>query len=181
MHIGRILPWAFQSNCYLGCGISSRVVNRYPPSSSVLLPPNVSFSTLFPAVAQLGRVLFPVGSFAHRDPRNLHRKTLIPGRYTSVVSTQHMTAMDLIELLVKIVAIGGGLGAVYKFIYEIRENRKQRHAELQWKRANAAKELVDDIHKNERAIHAVRMLSWCTEKEGKDYEQAPGHKGAITS
>ena len=91
-----------------------------------------------------------------------------------------MTAMDLIELLVKIVAIGGGLGAVYKFIYEIRENRKQRLAELQWKRANAAKELVDDIHKDEHAVRAVHMLDWCTEKEGQEYEIAPGQKVIIT-
>src|SRR5260370_8626234 len=90
-----------------------------------------------------------------------------------------MTAMDLIGLLVKIVAIGGGLGAVYKFIYEIRENRKQRHAELQWKRANAAKELVDDINKDERAIHAVHILDWRTEKEGRQYEIPPGHKQPI--
>src|SRR5260370_38271371 len=91
-----------------------------------------------------------------------------------------MTAMDLIELLVKIVAIGGGLGAVYKFIYEIRENREQPLGELKRKRANGAKELVDDIHKDEHAVRAVHMLDWCTEKEGQEYEIAPGQKVIIT-
>jgi hypothetical protein len=87
---------------------------------------------------------------------------------------------DSIDLLVKIVAIAGGLGAAYKFVYESRENRKQRIAELQWKRANAAKELVDDIHKDEHAVHAIHMLDWCTEKEGQQYELTPGHKAIIT-
>jgi hypothetical protein len=88
--------------------------------------------------------------------------------------------MDRAELLVKFVTIAGGLGAVYKFAYEIQESRKQRLAELQWKRANAAKELVDDIHKDEHAVRAVHMLDWCTEKEGQQYEIAPGHKVTIT-
>ena len=90
------------------------------------------------------------------------------------------TVKDWVQLLVWIVGIAGGLVGFYKFAYEIRENRKQRLAELQWKRANAAKELVDDIHKDERAVHAVHMLDWCTEKEGLEYEIAPGHKNTIT-
>jgi hypothetical protein len=87
---------------------------------------------------------------------------------------------ELTQLIVWIVGIAGGFVGFYKFAYEIRENRKQRLAELKWKRANAAKELVDDIHKDERAVHAVHMLDWCTEKEAQEYEIAPGHKATIT-
>jgi hypothetical protein len=87
---------------------------------------------------------------------------------------------DWIQLLVWIVGIAGALFGLYKAAYEIRENRKQRLAELQWKRANAAKELVDDIHKDQHAVHAVRMLDWCTEKEGQEYEISPGHNDVIT-
>jgi hypothetical protein len=86
---------------------------------------------------------------------------------------------DWIQLLVWIVGIAGVLGGLYKAAYEIRENRKQRLAELKWKRANAAKELVDDIHRDERAVNAVHMLDWCTEKEGQEYEISPGHKEII--
>jgi len=97
------------------------------------------------------------------------------------VSAQDVTSLkDWIQLLVWIVGIAGALVGLYKAAYEIRENRKQRLAELQWKRANAAKELVDDIHKDQHAVHAVRMLDWCTEKEGQEYEISPGHKGVIT-
>lgn len=83
------------------------------------------------------------------------------------------TLKDLVQLFVWIFGI-------YKFAFEIRENRKQRLAELQWKRANAAKELVDDIHKDEHAVHAVHMLDWCTEKAGNEYEMAQGLKETIT-
>jgi hypothetical protein len=87
---------------------------------------------------------------------------------------------DWIQLFVWIIGTAGVLGGLYKAAYEIRENRRQRLAELKWKRANAAKELVDDIHKDEHAAHAIRMLDWCTEKEGQEYETSPGHKEIIT-
>lgn len=120
------------------------------------------------------------------------RPTQLPGResqhpwlshqrYTSFVPAQDVSALkDWIQLLVWIVGISGGLVGLYKAAYEIRENRKQRLAELHWKRANAAKELVDDIHKDEHAVHAVHMLDWCTEKEGQEYEISPGNKVTIT-
>jgi hypothetical protein len=60
--------------------------------------------------------------------------------YTAGVSAQDMTAVkDWVQLLVWIIGIAGVLGGLYKAAYEIRENRKQRLAELQWKRANASK------------------------------------------
>jgi hypothetical protein len=125
-------------------------------------------------------VLSPVATTV-KPASPLQPSPLTPARYTSLVSTQDMAAWkDWIQLLVWIIGIAGVLGGLYKAAYEIRENRKQRLAELKWKRANAAKELVDDIHKDERALHAVHMLDWCTDKEGQEYEIAPGHKVTIT-
>jgi hypothetical protein len=46
-------------------------------------------------------------------------------------------------------------------IYEIGASRKQRAEELRWKQANAARELLDDIHNHEQAGQAIHMPDWC--------------------
>src|SRR5216684_2242745 len=84
-------------------------------------------------------VLSPVATTV-KPASPLQPSPLTPARYTSLVSTQDMAAWkDWIQLLVWIIGIAGVLGGLYKAAYEIRENRKQRLAELKWKRANAAK------------------------------------------
>jgi hypothetical protein len=49
----------------------------------------------------------------------------------------------------QIIALPAALFAAIKAIYELRESRLLRAEELRWKRANAAKELLDDIHNHE--------------------------------
>jgi hypothetical protein len=53
-----------------------------------------------------------------------------------------------------------GAFGVFKAISEMRAGRRQRAEELRWKRANAAKELLDDIHNHDLAKVAVHMMDW---------------------
>lgn len=78
----------------------------------------------------------------------------------------------------KIVALMAGILGLFKAIYEIRESRKLRAEELRWKRANSAKELLDDIHNHELEKSAVHMLDWCDGQA--EYEIAPGQKTIIS-
>lgn len=86
--------------------------------------------------------------------------------------------MSQLEEWGKIVALVAGLLGLFRAIYEIGEGRKLRAQELRWKRANSAKELLDDIHNHELEKNAVNMLdSWdCSE----EYEIAPGQKESIS-
>jgi hypothetical protein len=79
---------------------------------------------------------------------------------------------DLVQLAVWIFGI---LSVVIGLV----KARQQRIAELKWKRANIAKELLDDIHKDVRAASAVRMLDWCTDEDPQKYE-ASGHLESIS-
>ena len=69
-------------------------------------------------------------------------------------------ARNWIQLGAVVVGILGGLLAVFRAIYEIRQSTRQRYADLRWKRANAAKELVYDIHRDKRSAAAVLMMDW---------------------
>jgi len=58
---------------------------------------------------------------------------------------------DLFEVTTWTIAIIGGGVAAFSAIHEMRANTQQRFAELRWKRASAAKEILRDIHADLRA------------------------------
>lgn len=78
----------------------------------------------------------------------------------------------------EIIALPAAFFTAIKAVYEIRESRKLRAEELRWKRANAAKELLDDIHNHELEKNAVHMLDWCNGQA--EYEISPGQKESIS-
>lgn len=57
-------------------------------------------------------------------------------------------------------AVPAALFGFFKVVYEVGTNRKQRADERRWRQANAAKELLDDIHTDELAKNAIHMLDW---------------------
>lgn len=63
------------------------------------------------------------------------------------------TWRDWLQLAVVIIGVGGGLIAAVKALFDFREN-------LLWKRANAAREFVTEIHQHPRASTAVLMMDW---------------------
>ena len=69
-------------------------------------------------------------------------------------------ARNWVQLGAVCVAIVGGLLAVFRGIYEMRQSTCQRSLDLRWKRANAARDLVSDIHHDQRAAAAVLMMDW---------------------
>lgn len=78
---------------------------------------------------------------------------------------------DWIQVGAWAVAILGGLVAAYRALAEMRENRR-------WRKANAAKELITDIHRDPRASTAVLMMDWA---EGQhEYQTEPGHKETLS-
>jgi hypothetical protein len=86
-----------------------------------------------------------------------------------LISNEVMTLLkEWGQLLAVVVAVVG----LFKVVYEIQESRKQRVEELRWKRANAARELLDDIHNHEFSANAVHMLDWCDGEA--DYQLVPG-------
>jgi hypothetical protein len=80
------------------------------------------------------------------------------GRRLALISGEVMT---FIKEWGKLVALVAAVVGLFKAIYEIQESRKQRAEELRWKRANAARELLDDIHHHELSASAVHMMDWC--------------------
>ena len=74
--------------------------------------------------------------------------------------------------------MAGIIFGLIKGSLEIRESRKLRAEELRWKKANAAKELLDDIHNHELEKNAVHMPDWCDGQA--EYEIAPGQKAIIS-
>jgi hypothetical protein len=67
---------------------------------------------------------------------------------------------DIIQVVSWGVAILGGLIAAYVAIHQLKLNAEQRKNELRWKQANAAREIINDIHSNIWAKNAVTMLDW---------------------
>lgn len=79
----------------------------------------------------------------------------------------------------EVVAVVAAIFGLFRAIYEITESRMLRAQELRWKRANSAKELLDDIHNHELEKNCVRMLDWC-DGPALEYEIAPGQKAVIS-
>jgi hypothetical protein len=78
-----------------------------------------------------------------------------------MISSQTMTTLkDWGQLLGYFVAIPVAIFGFAKAIYEISAGRRQRAEELRWKQAQAAKELLDDIHRHELASQAIHMMDW---------------------
>lgn len=71
---------------------------------------------------------------------------------------------DMIEVASWVAAIAGGLTAAVVGRRQLESNLEQRKVEFRWKQANAAREIISDIHGNEWARNAVTMLDW---SEGK--------------
>lgn len=68
---------------------------------------------------------------------------------------------EWLQLGVLLLGIGGGLLAAIKAMVDLREN-------LRWKRANAAKDFLSEIHDHHLASQAVTMLDWYDSRH--DYE-----------
>jgi hypothetical protein len=71
-----------------------------------------------------------------------------------------MDLKDKVELITHTVAIIGGLIAAYKVIVELHQNRIQRHQDLRWKQANAARELINEMLASPLANDATIMMDW---------------------
>lgn len=79
----------------------------------------------------------------------------------AMISPQTMNALkDWGQLLGYFVAVPVAIAGLGKAVYEIGANRKQRAEDLRWRQAQAAKDLLDDIHNHELAKHAIHMLDW---------------------
>ena len=87
------------------------------------------------------------------------------------------TLKDWGQLISYFIAVPVAVGGLVKAIYEIQQSRKQRADELRWKRANAAKELLDDMHSDQLAKRAIHMPDWC---DGKDVYEIPPEKQTVT-
>jgi len=64
----------------------------------------------------------------------------------------------ILKLLVSIVGVIGGCVAAYKGLVEMRAANLQRRLELRWKRAEAARDLIKEIHEESFAMAAIKML-----------------------
>jgi hypothetical protein len=67
---------------------------------------------------------------------------------------------DIIEVSYWGLTILGGLIVAFLAIRQFKLNTEQRKDELRWKQANAAKEIINDIHNNKLASNAVFILDW---------------------
>jgi hypothetical protein len=63
------------------------------------------------------------------------------------------TWRDTLQLALVFIGVVGGLIAAVKALYDFRES-------LLWKRANAAREFLTEIHQHARASAAVMMMDW---------------------
>jgi hypothetical protein len=86
--------------------------------------------------------------------------------------------VDTVKFLAEVAGMAGIIFGLIKGSLEIRESRLLRAEELRWKRANAAKDLLDDIHNHELEKNAVHMLDWCNGEA--EYEIARGQKAIIS-
>lgn len=85
---------------------------------------------------------------------------------------------DIFEVGAWAAAIVGGGVAAFAAIIEMRANIKQRFAELRWRRAKAAKEILDDIHHHQRASSACTMMDW--HEGAHEYEIQPDVRHKIS-
>ena len=80
-----------------------------------------------------------------------------------------MSIQDKFDIVVKSVAVLGGLIAAFRVIYELRQNTRQRQQELRWRQANSAKELINRLEESQLASDAMIMFDWT----GREFEIAP--------
>ena len=85
---------------------------------------------------------------------------------------------DMIEVSSWAVGIIGGLTAAFVAGRQLKSNNEQRKVELRWRQANAAREIISDIHGNEWARNAVTMLDWSA---GKHMFSFRGNEGVELS
>ena len=78
---------------------------------------------------------------------------------------------DVIQVASWVVAVIGGLIAAFVAIRQLKSNTEQRKTELRWRQANAAKEIISDIHTNNWAKNAVTMLDWSEGKHRFKFEE----------
>lgn len=71
-----------------------------------------------------------------------------------------MDIKDYFQIVAWLVASIGGVIAAFKAIVEVRLNRKQREAELRWKQAQLAKELLDEIEDHSLIQNAKNLIDW---------------------
>ena len=95
------------------------------------------------------------------------------------MNPQTMTALkDWAQIVTTLVGIAAFLFTAFKAIVEVKANRGQRSEELQWKQAQAAKGLLDDIHHDEFARQAVHMMDW-PDGEPQRYKLSDGSTADI--
>jgi hypothetical protein len=78
---------------------------------------------------------------------------------------------DIFEIASWTAAVVGGLVAAFVAIRQMKSNTEQRKSELRWRQANAAKEIIDDMHCNSLAKNAVTMLDWSEGKHGCEFKE----------
>ena len=87
-----------------------------------------------------------------------------------------MELKETIQIVSEIVLIVGGLFATYKIITEMKQARIQRHMDLRWKQANAAREMLSQMLASPLVNDATIMLDWT----GREFAIAPNQKATIT-
>jgi hypothetical protein len=66
---------------------------------------------------------------------------------------------DLKEWTQAIGVLGVAIAA-FKGLWDMQSSARQRKADLRWKQANAAKDLIADVHHDKFASNCVRILDW---------------------
>jgi hypothetical protein len=88
----------------------------------------------------------------------------------------NMNTNQLIETIIHVVALLGLFIAAYKITTELKQARIQRHMDLRWKQANAAREILKDMLASPLANDATIMM----ESTGKEFTIATNQKATIT-
>lgn len=85
---------------------------------------------------------------------------------------------DVVQIASLLTVSVGGLIAAFKAIYEVQQNRIQRAKELRWRRANVAKEILDEVFSHHLAQNAGLMLDW-SERQ-RNYEIKEGDRQPVS-
>ena len=88
------------------------------------------------------------------------------------------TLSNWLKLVTLMIGVVGGVVALIRGAYEISENTRQHRADLRWKQANAAKELLSDIHHDQRAAAAVLMMDWSDRP--RNYDIGSGQQTSLS-
>ncbi len=87
-----------------------------------------------------------------------------------------MEPKEIIQIVSEIVLIVGGLLTAYKLITEMKQARIQKHMDLRWKQANAAREMLKEMLVSPLVNDATIMLDW----SGREFAITPTQKATIT-